>query len=486
MVNRLVSVGDDFTVPAAVKVTEANLPAGLTVAAIAAKLSSTTAATTYAPIVRSTAYASPVESFSTLKAALGEANRSVAVQILGDSTGNETTEWAYKFADSMRTAYPAWSVKYKLWDDTAQNYAATTVLQTGTAGERYVSNAVGTTPRRMDPTVTTNITGVIDARVKLSMSDWTPGAQVNLGGRSGGAGFRGWYMFVNTAGVPGFVYSTDGTALTTVFGTASAGIADGATTWLRYLFTPDDGAGNRVTKFYKSSDNVTWTQVGATVTTAGAVTLFQPVWGYEIGGTAGGVISNATTTLSIYEVEIRNGENGPNVVPAIPDLWPPYDLNGIAAGGAPTLTFVNGSKAGGDAAYLGDSVRLPKLTPAYGQALTLISDSHNEGLATDKVWLDKYETLRLAVEARLPGSSTVILTQNPETSGTAWYREHRARRINLLGYARAKHLDIIDTYRAFLDYGAWEANLMADAVHPNAAGSDLWRDTVKAAFDAAR
>jgi len=426
-----------------------------------------------------------IASFSTLKAGLAEGARSMAVQLLGDSTGNETTEWFYKFANAMRTNYPGWTVHYKLWDDAAQNYLATTVLQTGTAGVRSISNAVGTTTRRLDPTVSTNITGVIDARVKLSLSDWTPGAQVNLGGRSGGAGFRGWYMFINTAGVPGFVYSVDGTALTTVFGTATAGIADGGTTWLRYLFTPDDGAGNRVTKFYKSTDNVTWTQVGATVTTAGAVTVNQPVWGYELGGVAGGAIATTAGTVNIYEVEIRNGENGPNVVPALPDLWPPYDLNAIRSSGAPVLTFVNGSKPGGDSAYLGDAVRLPKLTPAYGQAVTMISNSHNEGLAMDKVWLDKYETLRQAVETRLPGSSTVILTQNPETSGTTWYREHRARRLNLLGYARAKGVDIIDSYRAFLDYGAvWETDLMADAVHPNPAGSDLWAATVREAFDA--
>lgn len=425
-------------------------------------------------------------SFSTLKAALSEGSGSTAVQILGDSTGNETHEWVYKLADAIRVAYPAWTFNYRLWDDSAQAYAAPVTLQTGTAGERYIDNSATTnTTRRLDTSVP-GLTGTIDFRVKVNLSDWTPTSQVNLGGTSGNAGSRSWYVIVHTSGLIGFVHSTDGTALTTTHSTAVPGIADGTTSWVRVVFNPNDGAGNRVTKFYKSTDGVTWTQVGATITTAGNVTLFNnSAWGYELGGTASGVISNTIAQLKVYEVQIRDGENGPNIAPALPELWPPYDLNAMRATGAPVLTIVNGAHPGASSTYLGDSVRLPKLTPNYGQCVTLLSNSHNEGLFIDKVWLDKYETWRLAVEARLPGASTVILTQNPETSASTWYREHRARRLNLLGYARAKRVDIIDTYRAFLNYGAWEANLMTDAVHPNPAGSDLWRDAVKAAFDAA-
>jgi len=51
MTNRLVSVGDDFTLPAALKVADANLPAGSNAAAVAAKLSASAAATTYVRFV---------------------------------------------------------------------------------------------------------------------------------------------------------------------------------------------------------------------------------------------------------------------------------------------------------------------------------------------------------------------------------------------------------------------------------------------------
>lgn len=102
---------------------------------------------------------------------------------------------------------------------------------------------------------------------------------------------------------------------------------------------------------------------------------------------------------------------------------------------------------------------------------------HSKGGAASSDW-------RQAVETEVPASPVVVLTQNPETSGTSWYREHAKRRLDLLAHARQKGLASIDTYQAFLDAG-WPGALMADAVHPNDAGSLVWRDAVKAVFDAA-
>jgi hypothetical protein len=47
----------------------------------------------------------------------------------------------------------------------------------------------------------------------------------------------------------------------------------------------------------------------------------------------------------------------------------------------------------------------------------------------------------------------------------------------------AKHgYGTVDVHQVFLDYGAWAANLMADSVHPNAAGQDLWTAEVMKVF----
>lgn len=56
----------------------------------------------------------------------------VAVLIVGDSTGNESNEWVYLYAQWLATNHPAYTVNYYLWDDTIDAYEAADVLQVGT------------------------------------------------------------------------------------------------------------------------------------------------------------------------------------------------------------------------------------------------------------------------------------------------------------------------------------------------------------------
>jgi hypothetical protein len=419
--------------------------------------------------------------FSALKAALADGSRSVAVQVLGDSTGNDGNEWVRTWAPMLAAQYPAFTVHHRIWDDTSQAYGAELVLQTGTAGLRYLDCSTGSTTRKLNATASPHLSGVIDVRIKVNLADWTPVASSNLCGRSSGAGARGWYFLINTSGLPTFVYSVDGTALVSVFGSAT-GITDGTTSWLRAVFTPNDGGGNHTTSFYKSTDGVTWTQIGSTITTAGALTLFDPGVGYEIGGSNGGVFD---ATLKVFEVSIAGSVGGASVVPRLPDLWPPYNTVSAQVVGAPILTFVNGSQPGANIAYLGDSTRLPKMTPNFGQLVTILSDSHNETSTVNREWATLYDTWRIAVQAQLASSPIVITAQNPQTTAAAWYQQHANRRLDLLGYARTRNFTVVDVAKAFADYGAWSANLMFDSIHPNTAGQLIWAGLVDAAFAAA-
>lgn len=426
-----------------------------------------------------------VSAFAPLKAALAAGDRSCAVQVIGDSTGNETTEWVYTLAQAVAAAYPAWTVHYRLWNDATQQYGGTTVIQTGTAGVRYLDGSTGTTTRALDPSVSPHISGPIDVRVKMNLADWTPTALTAVVGKSGGDPLRGWYCGINSSGSgnrPFFTWSTGGLGADlqtmTVIGTPT--VADGADLWMRWVWNPNDGAGNRTLSAYQSSDGVTWTQIGSTVTTAGTTTLFNnSARGYEIGGVANGGI----TTMKTYEVQIRDGVDGPNIVPALPDLWPPINTSAPRSVGAPILTFVNGSQPGANFAYHNAAGRLKKMVPDFGQLVTIVSDSHNEGLYMGAAWTAYLETFRQALESARPGSPTVFVTQNPEQSGASWYREHAKRRLDLLGYCRQKNLDCIDTYQAFLNAG-WPGALMLDDIHPNTAGEVIWRDAVLARFNA--
>ena len=55
--------------------------------------------------------------------------------ILGDSTGNETTEWVYRLGEWLALEFSAYTVNYRLWNDGTQAYASAVSLQTGTGSK---------------------------------------------------------------------------------------------------------------------------------------------------------------------------------------------------------------------------------------------------------------------------------------------------------------------------------------------------------------
>lgn len=72
---------------------------------------------------------------NTLVAALRRGVTSPVLVILGDSTGNETTEWLYLTLQSLAAEFPAYTVTHALWNDTNQSYDAATTIQTGTGSQ---------------------------------------------------------------------------------------------------------------------------------------------------------------------------------------------------------------------------------------------------------------------------------------------------------------------------------------------------------------
>jgi hypothetical protein len=418
-----------------------------------------------------------------LRRALTDGACSFAIGNLGDSTGNDTNEWFYRWGQALAGQFPAITVHHRLWSDTAQEIQPPTVIQMGTAGVRYLDGSTGTKGRRLAASQSPTLSGVIDVKYRANLASWNPGSTIVFTGRSGSEGNRGWYCMISPSGYPVFTFSQDGYAatLSAMTVTTLTGIADLATYSLRFVFTPNNGAGGRSLSVYKSPDEVTWTQIGATTTIAGTVTVNQPATlGYECGGVSG---VGYTPSLNTHKVEICDGLNGPSVVPALPDLWPPYSSSSAYCVGAPILTLVNGSYPGATISYLGDATRIKRMMPNYGQVLQFLSDGHNEVLALGQEWYALYSGWVASVRATLPGVPVIALTQNPETAASTYYREHAKRRIGLL--AMSEVVPVIDTFKAFLDYGAnWGTDLMTDSIHPNPTGSQLWADMVAAVFAA--
>lgn len=144
-----------------------------------------------------------------------------------------------------------------------------------------------------------SLTGDLDLRMLVAMTDWTPAATQNLMSHfSVTSNQRSWRFDLNTAGTFGFLWSVDGTATITKASTAATGRTDGLPLWVRVTHDVDNGAAGNDVIFYTSTDpvttapaSVTWSQLGTTVTTAGTTSHFDSTTTPIIGAiSAGGAL----------------------------------------------------------------------------------------------------------------------------------------------------------------------------------------------------
>jgi hypothetical protein len=179
-----------------------------------------------------------------------------------------------------------------------------------------------------------DITGDIDVKIKLTMPDWTPAANMRIVCKLQTNTQRSWEVALYTSGVIGFSHSTDGTTgtQTTVQSSVGTGLANGATKWIRATMDVDDGAGNRVHKFYLSDDGSSWSQLGSTAINAGTTSIFNSTSQLEIGGTLAGTASMVIGT--VHRVIIEDGFDGAGSVV--------FDAD-FAAEAADTLAFTEDS-----------------------------------------------------------------------------------------------------------------------------------------------
>ena len=144
-----------------------------------------------------------------------------------------------------------------------------------------------------------SITGDIDIRVKVALDDWTPATANAVMGKIDSSDNRSYYFSVNSGATVGklqLATSPDGLASSEVLGrsTVATGFTDGTVHWVRVTLDVNDGGGNRVYNFYTSEDGETWDQLGTTVTTAGATTIFDGDSALEVGSIFAGTLFNVS------------------------------------------------------------------------------------------------------------------------------------------------------------------------------------------------
>jgi hypothetical protein len=159
-----------------------------------------------------------------------------------------------------------------------------------------------------------SITGDIDIQAKVALGTWTPAADMCLVAKEQTTGTRCYRLNVSSTGRLTIVHSPDGPTALTGTSTVVTGLADGATKWVRVTLDVDDGSGNRVYNFYLSDDGAIWTQLGATVTTAGTTSLNDTAAPLEIGSRNLGV--NTLVNGTVYRAIVKDGIDGATVFDA--------------------------------------------------------------------------------------------------------------------------------------------------------------------------
>lgn len=440
----------------------------------------------------------PSRGFTGLRAAL-DMGQSTAISIQGDSTGDSNgaapadpgERVPYRFVQKIAARYSGHHVLSKVWDHTAQDYGAWTAVQTHALGRRHA--AMTTRSLRYVAPTAAFVSGNLDLRILVSPTVWAPGsggdrvliARYRKADNTGNVLQFRWVLDQNNA--MKVRWSTDGSNWGVDRGAtvATAGTVDGTPMWLRMTLEINTSTGWTL-KHYTSpaTDGATWTQLGATVSAAGATSAMYAAEGnanppvFEIGGAEWQPAANPLAG-KIYEVQIRDGVGGPTVVPCCPETWQRYPDSATTFGGAPTLYLINGSRATTAMSYHTDSTRLPLMTQDYGQSMHIYNTGHNEvGASGPADWLTPYAAWVAAVASRLPRAAVVAVGQNPHTSDwtneAAYGYSHQQRIKELASLATTSNWGYVDLYSAYqADPRGVTALIASDGLHPNNAGYEL-------------
>ncbi len=153
-----------------------------------------------------------------------------------------------------------------------------------------------------------SVTGDIDVIVKLTADDWTPASAKTIISKDAAGSDRSWNFFLLATGAVEFDTSANGSSFNVHVSTASVPFANGSPGWVRATLDVDNGSAQHVVRFYTSTDGVTWTQLGAAVTTAGVTSIFNSTARVEIGSFNSGLTFNLAA--GVYYAELRNGIDG--------------------------------------------------------------------------------------------------------------------------------------------------------------------------------
>jgi hypothetical protein len=194
----------------------------------------------------------------------------------------------------------------------------------------YIPNAANQTLLLAD-TAAFDITGDLDLRVQLAMDDYTPAANSRLIGNLQSGGLTGYGLDILPSGVLSLSWG-DGITSNFKDSTVATGITDGTIRWVRATLDVNNGAAGNDVKFFTSTDGLTWTQLGTTVTTALTTSIAASSNEMWIGRRS--VSNDRGAEAAFYRAQILNGIDGTKVLDV--------DTSVIGSGSATSFTALTG------------------------------------------------------------------------------------------------------------------------------------------------
>lgn len=146
--------------------------------------------------------------------------------------------------------------------------------------------------------------------------------------------------------------------------------------------------------------------------------------------------------------------------------------------GANTLTIWNAAVPGSVANHFSGLRFTNAILQSQNPDLVILNYGHNGGTSA-QTQVEMHNTLLGRLTAELPDIPVILTGQNPWLDGTGGTL---AKVDALASLASRRGLGFVNTYAAFLQSGTALADLMADNVHPNAAGQVVWADEVEKAL----
>lgn len=412
---------------------------------------------------------------------------------LGDSTGNDSTDWFVLTMRWLASHYPAYSFYERVWENTLESYGFIySPFQIGSAGRAY-ANFTGEDGSVIScpDNAKFDITGDLEISCHVTLDDWTPAATSALVSKWGSTGNNSFSLLLRDNGNLFFYWSPDGTELKSAESSVAVGGVSGASKYVKVTLDVDNGADGHEVKFYTSDNGFVWTQLGITRTGVGITSIKSGTQPLLLGSQYPSA-RTAKIVGKMHSAIVRNGIDG--TVVASPDFglaFPAgistfkdvqgneWTVNGsvTVGNGSPAVIILNACVAGQAIAYHTDATRFAKIA-AYEPQIAFIDHGHNEASSTD--YQATYEGLCTQVLTAWPNAGVVGVTQNPQLSPRTPAQiltQDQCQRQIVQAMVKNDY-GLIDVYRAFKETGNVAGYVDADGIHPSTVGQSFWANEV--------